>query len=199
MQFDFFYSGNSSIKRELLKLTGLLNERCEFDCTDDWLLWREMKEHGCKFFHVPKCDVEHIHDVSIKERLIALIQSGWNAAHLKLNENYIDENLDLKIQQLHQKFISTSKKLTHPKELFLLTEQVGPQLGRIVYEKKIKLDDMYSTTKIFEHIFLNRNLSIPDFDAIETSIRKSNFINLFRLYGSDGFGYLKNNLKKLIN
>ena len=195
MQFDFFYSGNSSIKRELFKITGLLNECCEFDCTDDWLLWREMKEHGCKFFHVPKCDVVHIHDVSIKERLIAVIQSGWNAAYLKLNENNINENLDLKIQQLHQELISTSKKLTRPKELFLLTEQVGPQLGRMLYEEKIKLDDMYSAKEIFEHIFSNRNLSIPDFDAIETSIRKSSFINLFRLYGRDGFSYLKNNLK----
>lgn len=198
MQFDFFYGGNSSMKRELFKLTGLLNECCEFDCTDDWLLWREMKEHDCKFFHVRKCDVVHIHDVNIKERFIAVIQSGWNAAHLKLNENNTDKNLDLKIQQLHQEFISTSKKLSRPKELFLLIEQVGLHLGRMLYEEKIKLDDMYSTKEIFEHIFSNRNLSIPDFDAIETNIRKSSFINLFRLYGRDGFRYLRSDLKKLL-
>jgi len=194
-QFDFFYGGNSSIKRELFKFTGLLNESCEFDCTDDWLLWREMKKHGCKFFHVPFCDVEHIHDVTMKERFIAIIQSGWNATHLKLNESYLDENLDSKVQQLHQLFISTSKKLTCPKELFLLMEQVGPQLGSQLYKEKIDLDEMYSPKNIFEHIFKKRHLSIPDFDEIEKSIRKSSLINLFRLFGIYGFTYLTNNFK----
>jgi hypothetical protein len=196
MQFDFFYGGNTSIKAELFKLTGLLNESCEFDCTDDWLLWREMKTHGCEFFHLPKCDVVHFHDVTIKERFISLIQSGWNAAHLKLNENYLDHDCDTKIQQIHQEFINASKKLTRPKELFLLVEEVGPQIGGLLYEDKIELNDMYSPSKIFENIFSSRNLSLPDFDNIENNIRKSGPINLFRLYGSDGLYHLK---KYLLN
>jgi hypothetical protein len=194
-QFDFFYGGNSSIKRELFKLTGLLNESCEFDCTDDWLHWREMKKLECKFFHVPLCDVEHLHDVSIKDRFIAIIQSGWNANHLKLNESYLDEHLDSKVEQLHQLFISTSKKLTRPKELFLLMEQVGPQLGSQLYKEKIDLDEMYSPKNIFEHVFEKRSLSIPDFNEIEKSIRKSSLVNLFGLFGIGGCTHLINNLK----
>lgn len=198
-QFDFFFGGNTSIKRELFDLTGLLNESCEFDCTDDWLLWKEMKKHGCKFFHVPRCDVEHIHEVGIKERLISLIQSGWNASHLKLNENYLDKNLDVRIRQLHREFLSASKKLTRPKELFLLIQQLGPEIGQALYEQKIKLDDMYSARKIFEYIFSRRNLSVPDFDNIETNVKNSSLINLLRLYSEDSFDDLRRNLKKLIN
>ncbi len=58
---------------------------------------------------------------------------------------------------------------------------------------------MYSVKKIFDHIFLKRNLSVPNFDAIEISIRKSSPINLFRLYGKEGLDELKNDLKKLIS
>ena len=198
MQFDFFYGGHTSIKRELFKVTGSLNESCKFDCTDDWLLWREMKKHGCKFFHVPKCDVEHIHDVSIKERFIALIQSGWNATHLKINDNALERDLDFNISQLHKELLSASKKLTRPKVLFFTIEQVGPKLGQMLYEDQVDLYDMYSAKKIFEHIFSKRNLSMPDFDRIETNVKNSNLINLFRLYGSDGFIHLKNKLKSFM-
>lgn len=199
MQFDFFYGGNASVKRNLFKLTGSLNESCEFDCTDDWLLWREMKKHRCTFSHVPKCDVRHFHDVSIKERFIALIQSGWNASHLKLNKNHLDRDLDLEVHLLHQAFMSASKKLTRPKELFFLIEQVGPKLGQMLYEKKINLDDMYSEKKIFEYIFTRRNLPAPNFDDIENSVKKSSFINLFKLFGKEAFGFIRNDLKKLIS
>jgi hypothetical protein len=137
--------------------------------------------------------------VSIKERFIALIQSGWNASHLKLNKNHLDRDLDLEVHLLHQAFMSASKKLTRPKELFFLIEQVGPKLGQMLYEKKINLDDMYSEKKIFEYIFTRRNLPAPNFDDIENSVKKSSFINLFKLFGKEAFGFIRNDLKKLIS
>jgi hypothetical protein len=132
MKLDFFYGGNTSLKSEIFKLTGLFKESCEFDCTDDWLLWRTLKEHRCEFFHLPNCDVEHLHDVSIKERFIAVIQAGWNGAKLNLTENFLDEDLDQKIKQLHRELYQTSIKLTNPKGLFALIEKIGPQLGHLL-------------------------------------------------------------------
>jgi hypothetical protein len=198
-EMDFFYAGNTSLKREVFETVGAFNESCEFDCTEDWLMGKEMKKNGYQFFHVPACDVEHVHKVSIQDRFLALTQSGWNAAHLKLSKNTLKKDLNLKIYKLHQELINTSKKLTSPKELFLLIEQMGPQLGQMLYREKIELEDMYSTKKIFTHIFSKRNLSIPDFNGIENSVRKSSLINLFRLYVGEKCDYLKNDLKKLIS
>ncbi len=194
MKLDFFYGGNTSLKREIFKLTGLFNESCEFDCTDDWLLWRVLKEHGCEFFHLPNCDVEHIHDVTINQRFIAVIQSGWNMAKLNLAESPLDEDLDQKIKYLHREFYLTSIKLTNPKKLFTLIEKIGPKLGRMLFEEQVNLNDMYSAKKIYAHIFLKRNLSIPDFNLIDESIRSSGPINFFRLYGFSGFNHIKKNL-----
>lgn len=198
MKLDFFYGGNTSLKREIFKLTGLFNESCEFDCTDDWLLWRALKEHGCEFFHLPNCDVEHIHDVTINQRFIAVIQSGWNMAKLNLTESPLDEDLDQKIKYLHREFYLTSIKLTNPKKLFTLIEKIGPQLGRMLFEEQVNLNDMYSAKRIYTHIFLKRNLPVPDFNLIDESIRSSSSINFFRLYGINGLSDIKNEFKRLL-
>jgi len=200
MKLDFFYGGNTSLKREIFKLTGLFNESCDFDCTDDWLLWLALKEHGSDFFHLPDCDVEHIHDVSINQRLIALIQSGWNMAKLNINVSVLNGDLDQKIKHLHRELYQTSKKLTNPKGLFTLIEKIGPQLGRMLFDEQVELNDMYCAKKIYAHIFLKRNLSIPDFNLIDESIRSSGPINFFRLYGFSGFNHIKKEFnKQLLN
>ena len=58
---------------------------------------------------------------------------------------------------------------------------------------------MYSEKKIFEYIFTRRNLPAPNFDDIENSVKKSSFINLFKLFGKEAFGFIRNDLKKLIS
>jgi hypothetical protein len=198
MKLDFFYGGNTSLKREIFKLTGLFNESCEFDCTDDWLLWIALKEHGCHFFHLPDCDVEHIHDVSINQRFIAVVQSGWNMAKLNITVSVLDRDLDQKIKHLHRELYQTSIKLTNPKGLFILIERIGPQLGRMLFNEQVELNDMYNPMKIYDHIFLKRNLSIPDFNLIEESIISSGPINFFRLYGINGISEIKNEFKRLL-
>ncbi len=198
-KFDFFYSANTSLKYEAFKTIGIFNESCEFDCVEDWLMWKDLKKNGYQFFHVPPCDVEHIHQVSIRDRFLGLIQLGWNLAHLNLASKKLDKNLDQKIRLLHQELVNASKKLTRPNELFSLIEQIAPLLGGTLYKEKTELNDMYSVKKILNHIFLKRNLSIPNFDAIEISIRKSSPINLFKLYSKEGLDDLKNDLKKLIS
>jgi hypothetical protein len=198
MKLDFFYGGNNSLKREIFKLTGLFNESCEFDCTDDWLLWLALKEHGCDFFHLPDCDVEHIHDVSINQRFIAVIQSGWNMAKLNITVSVLDRDLDQKIKHLHRELYQTSIKLANPKGLFILIERIGPQLGRMLFNEQVELNDMYNPMKIYDHIFLKRNLSIPDFNLIDESIISSGPINFFRLYGINWISEIKNEFKRLL-
>jgi hypothetical protein len=196
MKVDFFYGGNASLKPEIFRLTGLLNESCDFDCTDDWLMWKALKDHGCDFFHLPNCDVEHIHDVTINQRFIAVIQSGWNMAKLNLAESVLDEDLDQKIKYLHRELYLTSRRLTNPKKLFTLIEKIGPQLGKMLFEEQVNLNDMYSAKKIYDHIFLKRNLPVPNLDLVDRSIRVSSPINFFRLYGISGLNHILNEFNK---
>lgn len=136
------------MKREIFEKVGMFNDACEFDCTDDWLMWKEMKKYGCKFFHVPTCDVEHIHDVSIRDRFIALVQTGWNASHLNIITKKIKADLDIKVKELHR---ALSNNLNHAKNLdrlFKKIEAICPLIGRDLYLKQVPLRDMYSLKKI---------------------------------------------------
>jgi hypothetical protein len=170
-EIDFFYAANTSMKREIFEKIGMFNDDCEFDCTDDWLMWKEMKKYGCHFFHVPTCDVEHIHDVSIRDRFLALVQTGWNASHLNITAKKIKADIDIKVTELHQ---ALSNNLNHAKDLdqlFKKIEATCPLIGRDLYLKQAPLKDMYSLKRILALTFEKRNLTIPNLNGIERYIK----------------------------
>jgi hypothetical protein len=119
-------------------------------------------------------------------------------AKLNITVSVLDRDLDQKIKHLHRELYQTSIKLTNPKGLFILIERIGPQLGRMLFNEQVELNDMYNPMKIYDHIFLKRNLSIPDFNLIDESIISSGPINFFRLYGINGISEIKNEFKRLL-
>jgi hypothetical protein len=129
--------------------------------------------------------------VSINQRFIAVIQSGWNMAKLNITVSVLDRDLDQKIKHLHRELYQTSIKLTNPKGLFTLIDKIGPQLGRMLFNEQVELNDMYNPMKIYDHIFLKRNLAVPDFDLVDQNIKNSSPINFFRLYGFSGVSHIK--------
>jgi hypothetical protein len=48
--------------------------------------------------------------------------------------------------------------------------------------------------KNYAHIFLKRNLPLPDLELVDQNIKSSSPINFFRLYGFSGLNHIKKNL-----
>jgi hypothetical protein len=184
-EMGFFYAANTSMKREIFEKVGMFNDACEFDCTDDWLMWKEMKKYGCHFFHVPTCDVEHIHDVSMRDRFVARVHTGWNASHLNITAKKIKADIDIKVKELHQALSNNLNHAKHLDQLFKKIEAICPLIGRDLYLKKVPLKDMYSLKRILVLTFEKRNLTIPDLNGIERYIKKSRIIFVIKLLSSD--------------
>lgn len=184
-EIDFFYAANTSMKREIFEKIGVFNDACEFDCSDDWMMWKEIKKNRCKFFHVPACDTEHIHDVSIRDRFLALVQTGWNSSHLDIDTKKTKTELDVKVKELHQALSNNLNHVKYLNQLFKKIEAICPLIGQDLYLKQVPLRDMYSLKRILVLTFKKRNLTIPNLNGIERYTKKSRMIFAIKLLYSN--------------
>ena len=198
---DFFYAGNTSIKKVLLKLSGPFDPSCHFDCTDDWLMWKKLKELGCEFFHLPSCDSEHNHNVLIEERFVALIQSGWNYSNLKCHGHQPIGNLNKKIIQLQRLINHTIENIRKANlhTLFLKIEDVGFHIGYHFNKKRIEPEKLYSSKNAFETLNKIYRFDRNDFKIIENNIKNMRLLTLFKFYLYEKINLFKQRCLVLFN
>jgi GT2 family glycosyltransferase len=77
---DFFYIGNSSVKRSFLDQAGPFDERFPYHAWDDFEYGVRLKALGMKARFLPEARAEHYHDISIAERCRLTVQAGESAA-----------------------------------------------------------------------------------------------------------------------
>jgi hypothetical protein len=197
-KYDFFYGGNTSFKKELINISGYYEARCHFDCTDDWIMWNKLKSLNCNFFHVPNCDTEHVHDVTIKERFVALAQSGWNLSNLKYKNFKPTGNLKLKIYKLHQlcSVVSTHANSVNLKKLFMAIEDTAFHIGYNVNARDKNPNKLYVMDNLFQISFKNYGLELPNFSKIERNIKN---LNKFEIYKFLICEYITFPIKKLMH
>jgi GT2 family glycosyltransferase len=75
---DFFYIGNSSVKRELLDRAGRFNELFAHHAGDDFEFGRRLHAAGMKAWYLPEACAIHNHAVDLAERERASRELGEN-------------------------------------------------------------------------------------------------------------------------
>jgi len=73
---NFFYIGNTSVKREFLKLAGSFDEAFPYHAWDDFELGLRLTKNGMKAVYLPAAKAEHVHDIPLRERCRAMMQAG---------------------------------------------------------------------------------------------------------------------------
>jgi GT2 family glycosyltransferase len=86
---DFFYVGNSSVKRKLLDRAGRFNERFAHHAWDDFEFGKRLRAAGMKAQFVADARVEHIHCIDLPERERIARQAG---AAVRVYESLYPEN-----------------------------------------------------------------------------------------------------------
>ena len=76
---SFFYSGNSSVKREFLLAAGPFDENFRYHAWDDYELGLRMSKLGMKARFLPQAKAVHIHDISLAERCRTMMRAGESA------------------------------------------------------------------------------------------------------------------------
>ena len=79
---DFFYVGNSSVKRDFLLEAGPFDERFRYHACEDLELGLRLSNLGMKVSLLPEAKAEHVHDISQAERCQVMTQAGESAAAL---------------------------------------------------------------------------------------------------------------------
>jgi GT2 family glycosyltransferase len=86
---DFFYAGNSSVKRKFLDRVGRFNERFAHHAFDDFELGKRLRAAGMKAQFVADARVEHIHSIDLAERERTARKAG---AAIKVYESLYPES-----------------------------------------------------------------------------------------------------------
>lgn len=81
---DYFYIGNTSIKKDLLKKSGLFDEDFKYHTFDDWELGVRLKKVGLHSKLIVGAYAIHLHEVTLEGRVAAVREQG---ASSKLYEN----------------------------------------------------------------------------------------------------------------
>jgi GT2 family glycosyltransferase len=76
---NFFYVGNSSVKREFLLAAGPLDENFRYHAWDDYELGLRMSKLGMKANFLPQAKAEHIHAISLADRCRTMTRAGESA------------------------------------------------------------------------------------------------------------------------
>jgi GT2 family glycosyltransferase len=75
----FFYVGNASVKRELLRRAGPLDERFPAHAWDDFELGQRLRKAGMRSTLVPEAVVEHHHHLEQADREATMQEAGTAA------------------------------------------------------------------------------------------------------------------------
>jgi GT2 family glycosyltransferase len=86
---DFFYVGNSSVKRKFLDRVGRFNERFAHHAFDDFEFGKRLLAAGMKAHFVADARAEHIHNIDLPERERIARQAG---AAIRVYESLYPEN-----------------------------------------------------------------------------------------------------------
>jgi GT2 family glycosyltransferase len=73
---NFFYIGNTSVKRDLLLQAGPFDEDFRFHAWDDFELGLRLTQAGMKAMYLPEATAQHVHDLSLDERCRGLMDAG---------------------------------------------------------------------------------------------------------------------------
>lgn len=76
---DYFYVGNASVKRELLKRTGAFDEIFLYHAGDDFDFGQRLSRAGMKAEFLAEAHASHFHSVTLQDRAWAYRQLGENA------------------------------------------------------------------------------------------------------------------------
>jgi GT2 family glycosyltransferase len=122
---DYFYIGNTSIKKEFLEEGGLFDEDFNYHCTEDWELGIRLKQLGLKSTLIVKADVIHQHEVTLEGRLTSIREQGSSAKlhdaknqasqspwHHYVTKPYLFLQLKMHVFRLIHK-LTKSKKMLH--------------------------------------------------------------------------------------
>jgi GT2 family glycosyltransferase len=77
---NFFYAGNSSVKREFLLAAGPFDESFRYHAWDDYELGLRMHKRGMKACFLPQAKAGHVHDISLAGRCRTMTRAGESAA-----------------------------------------------------------------------------------------------------------------------
>jgi len=76
---NFFYVGNSSVKREFLLAAGPFDESFRYHAWDDYELGLRLSKLGMKACFLPQAKAEHIHAISLADRCRTMTRAGESA------------------------------------------------------------------------------------------------------------------------
>ena len=82
---DFFYIGNTSVKRVFLDTVGQFDDRYPYHAWDDFELGLRLSKSGMKSVYLPKAMAEHVHSITLDERSRVMKQAGECAAIFERN------------------------------------------------------------------------------------------------------------------
>jgi cellulose synthase/poly-beta-1,6-N-acetylglucosamine synthase-like glycosyltransferase len=80
---NFFYGGNTSIKRHFLEEVGSFDERLPYHAVDDFEMGSRLFKRGMKSVYLPRALAYHDHQVSFMERRTAMKEAGESTAILE--------------------------------------------------------------------------------------------------------------------
>lgn len=75
----FFYAGNSSVKRSLLREAGPFDERFPYHAWDDFEFGLRLSKLGMHASFLPDATAEHLHAITLTERCRTMTQAGESA------------------------------------------------------------------------------------------------------------------------
>jgi GT2 family glycosyltransferase len=73
---DFFYTANSSMKKELIKKTGFFDEDFSDDALDDYEMGRRLAKIGAHSVFVRGVECSHVHPQTLRERCAIMKLAG---------------------------------------------------------------------------------------------------------------------------
>jgi GT2 family glycosyltransferase len=76
---EFFYAGNTSVKRDLLLQAGPFDENFRYHVGDDYELGLRLRKLGMHAVFLPDARVEHFHNLSLEERCKAMNRAGQSS------------------------------------------------------------------------------------------------------------------------
>lgn len=79
---DFFYGGNTSIRRDFLDETGPFDEDYRYHAGDDYELGLRLTKLGMTAAYVPGAKAEHFHSITLRDRCEVMHRAGQSAALL---------------------------------------------------------------------------------------------------------------------
>ncbi len=77
---NFFYTGNTSVKREFLDLAGIFDDRYPYHGWDDYELGLRLTKIGMKSTYLTGATAQHVHSITLQERARVMLQAGECAA-----------------------------------------------------------------------------------------------------------------------